>query len=414
MKKALCLVEFNVPTGFGTVGTNLLNQFYKKLPNIYFDVLSPNYEGLTYQYNDRIRVASAKNLDPQFNDFGVLAAQKYLASGDYDYFFCCNDISIGIDLAPLIKFTKSELKKINVKQFKSFFYFPIDNDFKNLNVFAPKEIPKESEYHKYQCGLEVFDELATYTEFGKNVLLKHQPNLKGKLKVIPHGTSKEFDVIQDNEKLEFRKEYFGENSDKFIFLNLNKNNPRKDLPSTIFAFEDAVKNWTHTTKPFLYLHCIDSPTGWNLKQILNQTTLKENIDYNILDTNNFEFSKVENINKIYNICDIGITTATGGGWELFITECYATKLPLIAPNHTSFKELSYGEMYSTLLKTLYPCSFTFDSIVREQIDIYELSDLMINAPYKIEEYKNKSNKAYLFARQLDWFIISDKFLSFFK
>lgn len=434
MKKCLCLLEFDIPTGFATVSKNLINQFIKKLPNVYFDVVSVDYLGKEYFYNEKVFVFSNDSsfyndlVKKQINDtFEITSFLTILAQNDYEYIFIVNDISVGLDIAPILNRIKREKKAANKKQFKSFFYFPIDAEFKGLSqVFNAKESDVETLneqdkefYLKYNIGLEFYDKLATYTNFGREVIYKNNPNLKGKVSIIPHGTDlSNFKPLSYQEKKEFREQLFGENADKLIFLNLNRNQPRKDLFSTIMAFEDAVQNWQHERKPYLYLHAIPHKDGINLKYVLQQTFLKENIHYQILDDKhpiwNNEMPNAEMINKVYNSCDIGITTATGGGWELFITECYATKLPLICPNHTSFKELSCNEKYSKLLKNLYPCCNQFDNTIREQIDIYELSEVMVNVPKEIEEYYIRASAAYDYVKdKLSWNLVSNSFIEWF-
>lgn len=51
MKRCLCLLEFDIPTGFATVSKNLINQFVKKMPNVYFDIVS-----IDYGYNDTYHI----------------------------------------------------------------------------------------------------------------------------------------------------------------------------------------------------------------------------------------------------------------------------------------------------------------------------------------------------------------------
>jgi hypothetical protein len=79
---------------------------------------------------------------------------------------------------------------------------------------------------------------------------------------------------------DFRKQYFGDNADKFIVGCVNRNQSRKDIPTTIFGF---MEYWeSHNKNALLYLHMDPKdPMGWDLKTILKQTPLKEGIDYMI-------------------------------------------------------------------------------------------------------------------------------------
>ena len=65
-------------------------------------------------------------------------------------------------------------------------------------------------------------------------ILKFKPELRTKLKVLPHGNnSKEYFPTEIGD---FRKSYFGDNADKFIITNINRNQPRKDITNSIFSF----------------------------------------------------------------------------------------------------------------------------------------------------------------------------------
>ena len=120
---------------------------------------------------------------------------------------------------------KREKKEQNRKSFKSIFYFPVD-------CKIIKELTR---------NLDFFDLLVTYTEFGRNEVLRFRPELRPKLKVVPHGNNpKHFYPIDVSE---FRKQYFGDNSNKFIITNINRNQPRKDIPNTIFGFIEAKEIW---------------------------------------------------------------------------------------------------------------------------------------------------------------------------
>jgi intein/homing endonuclease len=159
--------------------------------------------------------------------------------------------------------------------------------------------------------------LATYTEYGKSQVLRLNPKLIKKLDVIPHGNnSQDFYPLPKDETLAFRKEYFGDNSNKFIVTNINRNQSRKDIPTTIFGF---LEYWEEYNKnAFLYLHMNwKDPMGWNLKTILSQTPLREGVDYMFpSEENASKGASVELVNKIYNTCDLFLTTATGEGWGL--------------------------------------------------------------------------------------------------
>jgi glycosyltransferase involved in cell wall biosynthesis len=291
-------------------------------------------------------------------------------------------------------------KKLNSsKLFKTIFYFPIDVELLS----------------KLTHGLGYFDFLATYTEFGKQEVLKYRPELKNKIEVIPHGNnSKNFYPLPLNEIKEFKKEYFGDNADKFIVGSVNRNQSRKDIPTTILGFVEYKMNYNDNS--FLYLHMNPTdPMGWHLLQIMEQTPLVEGIDYMFPSSDDFnKGASVEKLNKIINCFDVFVSTATGGGWELTVTEAMGCKVPTIIPKHTSFLTLGGSKGENTyFLEEFYPIISRSDSLIRNQSDLYELAEKIDLVYNEIEneriKHKEKIENAYKFVEKLNWRDISKRF-----
>jgi glycosyltransferase involved in cell wall biosynthesis len=287
------------------------------------------------------------------------------------------------------------------KLFKSIFYFPVDFALTpNLSV-----------------GMEFFDQLVTFTEYGRKMVLNLKPELKHKIRVIPHGNNMKnyFPIELKEEVSTFRKTFFGDNADKFIVGCINRNQSRKDIPTTIFGFMEYWEN--HNKNAFLYLHMDPKdPMGWDLRTILKQTPLVEGVDYMfpVETEQGYKGTSVEDMNRIYNSLDVFLTTATGGGWELTVTEAMACKVPTIVPRHTSFQILGGENAERTYYtETLYPIVAMVDNIIRFQSDLYEIADTLhlIQTQLKKQEseLKNKVEAAYKFVESLDWKDISKKF-----
>ena len=395
--KVLCLFDYNCFTGFASVSKNLMQNWKKQLgKDAQFDIVAINYFGEPYVEEDGTRIISAKLTDNQKDDFGRYTFLKSVLDNDYDVLFILQDLGVTIGLVPHLKKFKEEKKAANKPNFKSILYFPVDSTLvPNLCV-----------------GLDFFDVLATYTEFGRNEVLIQRPDLKGKIKVVPHGTNTKdfFPTISDS----FRKQYFGNNSDKFIVTNINRNQPRKDIPTTIFGFMEF-KN-EYNPNAFLYLHMNPKdPLGWDLKRVLQQTPLIEGVDYMFPSEEDYnKGASVETLNKIYNASDCFITTATGGGWELTVTEAMATLTPIVMPKHTSFGELGgkNGER-CYFLEELSPDVHNIDNIIRFKCNIYEIGEVLSQVwkdkTSNAIDQKLKIEKALKFVKGLDWQSISKVF-----
>jgi glycosyltransferase involved in cell wall biosynthesis len=398
--RILALFDYNSFTGFATVSKNLVKNWQRTFGDaMKLDIVAVNYFGEDYSETDNIRVISAKRRDVAEDDFGRYVFMRSIMDIDYDLVFILQDLGVVVPVIPHVKKLLEDKKNGNRKQFKSILYFPVDFALTpNLAV-----------------GLEFFDVLATYTDYGKNHVLRLRPDLKAKVKVVPHGNNMEnFYPVLSEEVQSFRKEYFKENSDKFIIGCINRNQSRKDIPTTIFGF---LEYWEeHNKNSFLYLHMNPKdPMGWNLKTILSQTPLREGIDYGFPPEEDYnKGTDVSKLNLIYNSIDCFLSTATGGGWELTVTEAMSAKKPVVIPKHTSFEHLGgqKGER-AYFLETLYPIVAMVDNIIRFQSDLYEIAETLNYVKQDIDanspELNYKIEKAYNFVESHDWKEISKSF-----
>jgi len=398
--RILATFDYNAPTGFATVSKNLVKNWKKIFgDSLKLDIVAVNYFGDDYTEGENIRVISAKKKDVAQDDWGRYVFMRSLKDIDYDLIFMLADLGTVVPMLPYLKEIKEEKKAANRKQFKSILYFPVDFALTpNLGV-----------------GLEFFDSLATYTEFGRFHALRVNPAIKGKIKVVPHGNNMEnFYPLPTEEAQAFRKEYFAENADKFIVGSVNRNQSRKDIPTTIFGFLEYWEN--HNANSLLYLHMNPKdPMGWHLRTILAQTPLRERKDFMFPSKDDYnKGADLVKLNKIYNSFDCFLSTATGGGWELTVTEAMSAKKPVIIPKHTSLEHLGgeKGER-AYFLETLYPIVAQVDNIIRFQADLYEISDTL-DQVFKDKKSKAldqtlKIEKAYKFVESLNWTDISKTF-----
>lgn len=398
--RLLALWDYHSFTGFATVSQNLVAQWKQIFgDSMKLDIVAINYFGENYSQGDNIRVISGKVNDAAKDDFGRYVFMRSLLDVDYDVVFIMQDLGVVVPMIPHIKKIKEDKKEQNKKLFKTIFYFPVDFALTpNLTV-----------------GLDFFDSLITYTEYGRNQVLRLIPELKPKLSVIPHGHNmKHFHPLPQSEKNTFRREYFGEENEfKFIVGCINRNQSRKDIPTTIFGFLEYWDNYNKDS--FLYLHMNPKdPMGWHLRTILAQTPLVEGRDFMFANRDETDKgSSVNKMNRIYNSLDAFLTTSTGEGWGLTITEAMACKVPVIAPNHTSIQEITNQGYNAFLLNSLYPIVSMVDNIVRFQSDIYEIADTINQVREAIyddsQEYRNKLQRAYDYVEKLDWKWIAGKF-----
>jgi len=397
-------------SGFGVVAKNLVHQIMQQTDDIEILILGINFydKDPLIMYGGRVTVMDCRRTSDgsSFDEFGRYVMIDMLMNypEPFDMLFMLHDVgTIVLPLLSLIACRKKKME-LNQKNFKTMCYVPIDCG----------HIPAQ-----YFENFGFFDRIVTMNEFSKKVITKTNKSLFKKTSVVPHGVnSDDFFPMPAEEIAAFRKEYFGaENADKIIFSNINRNQPRKDLPTTIFGFIEARKQNTTGKEFFLYLHCAEKDgMGNDLPAIFMQTDLKLGVDYKIAD-DSFWIGQygapTETLNKIYNATDICVTTTLGEGWGLTVTEAMATKTPTIVPLNTSLIEISGNGSRCHVLENMYPV-VNSDNAIRCMTDYQELADVMNEAALQriAGSDADMIDRAYKYVRTLTWKSISDKFLGY--
>ena len=131
--------------------------------------------------------------------------------------------------------------------------------------------------------------------------------------------------------------------DAFMFLNVNRNQPRKRYDLLIMAFvELIVRNPTKN----IVLMCIcdkGEKGGWWLFELYQRELKLRNANIDqfssrlMLSSQDMVFSD-DDINVFYNMADVGVNSADGEGWGLCNFEQMGVGIPQVIPNIGGFKE----------------------------------------------------------------------------
>jgi glycosyltransferase involved in cell wall biosynthesis len=332
-----------VITGFGCVMKEILQNLFKQNPGVYnihlvginfhgdhadeFAITGGLQNGRFIQWPAAVHSPHGANLYGQPKFLDVL---RQNANIDYDAIFLFEDpfwVGGGIpgsqSQAPFVDQIRSILQATGRAHVPIVAYFPIDG------------IPKQS----WVQNISKVDVPITYLNFGAGECVKACPALNGRIHVIPHGVNtKEFFPIPKEEALMFKRAMFGERLGKrYMVLNVNRNQLRKLIPSNLLAFKEFQKL---VPDSFMYLNMRPVDVGWNLIECCNALQLR--IGEDVVFPPEFAVQKglpIEDLNKIFNCADLLTTTAVGGGWELSISQAFATKTAVLAPANTSHIEL---------------------------------------------------------------------------
>ena len=136
--------------------------------------------------------------------------------------------------------------------------------------------------------------------------------------------------------------------DAFIIMSLNRNQPRKRLDVLIVSFVELVVKYP--TRPILLLCICDKGEkgGWWLFELYVRELKKKGVSVEqfgnrlMISSNDMVF-KDEDINVLYNIADLGISTAEGEGWGLCTFEQMGVGIAQVVPDVGGYKEYCNSE-----------------------------------------------------------------------
>jgi len=348
----------------------------------------------------------------------------YVKHHEVDVIFILNDPLVVESLTKPL-----EEMRYSGKRFVTIYYFPIDTEY-----FLP---------HRFEIA-NYFDMPITYTKFGYKQaecfpeILKEDRcyGLGVPLQYIYHGiNTKSFYPLPESQVKELRKGIFKDyiekyGDDLFILLNLNRNQPRKDPTRTLYVFSEfikSLKNDEDKRRVKLLMHMKNNDIGTN---IINMIEYFDNLHHGSpRDEKNNVFlmgsydkaggNTVEQLNKAYNIADVGITTTLGEGWGLFTTECYATKTPVFVPNNTVHSEITRNGRLATLVDTneyVFGYAFVKDDPPRKAVDVKDFVNKLNDCFYNKDKYIEKAEIAFSWIKKsFTWEkIVREQWIPVFK
>lgn len=382
--KILCYCDSpTVATGFGSVSRNILEQLYKT-GQYDIDIFSINYHGNPVDVPYRMWPA----MDYQSGDpYGRRKFCQFAAQHDFDIMWVLQDTFI-VDFLPELT---SYLHTNRSKPFKTIMYYPIDS------VLKPN----------WYNNIKVINKLVAYTDFGKKAYTDYDSTKD--VDVIYHGVdTREYRVLPKDEVEKFRKHYFGAYSDKFIFMNINRNQQRKDIPRTLQAFKEFKKE---VPESILYLHMAKKDQGWDLIELCHNMGLSPTSE--VIFPENMEPNQGyprEVLNMLYNACDCVVSTTLGEGMGLVWLEAMACKTPVIMPRNTSMAEFITEDrgflVDSGSDASLWTCIPNDNEIMRPLVDVEDMVHVMKYVHDNYTEAKERAETAYKWVH--DEMVWSDK------
>jgi len=163
--------------------------------------------------------------------------------------------------------------------------------------------------------------------------------------IILHGF--ESDVYKQLPRADIRKQ-LKIPEEAFVYLNVNRNQPRKRYDILVMAFAELVVKYP--TKP-IYLMCIcdkGEKGGWWIFELFQRELKLRGVNTDMfanrlmLSSQDMVFTD-DDINVFYNLADAGVNSADGEGWGLCNFEQMGVGVPQVVPNIGGFKEFCKPE-----------------------------------------------------------------------
>lgn len=409
-----------VTTGFGHVCKEILNVLYET--GYYsFEIVGINHDGSPHNLPYKIYPAyNGLMNDPAYRD--IYGRQKFLdllGEGRADIAYIIQDTFVIEQQSFGRRIAETNLELPADKKFSFIFYFPIDSTPKQSWIDHSVMLahhPVAYTNYAYQEVLKLYtvDDDSLLDEKTKELNAEKLEALKNSMNIIYHGVNLDnFHPLEQEERDTLKQQFWGDKKDKFVFINVNRNQPRKDLFRTMLAFKKLLDKRRTMGKDdvYLYMHCNIHDSGLFLLDMAKQIQLVEGDEFGFPDPKLFSVSQgfpVNVVNDLYNASDAMVTTTLGEGWGLSLSESMAVKIPVIAPDHTSIPEIvgktKPGIAERGLIVKTDNCFVQRDdnSRVRPLTDVDDLVEKMNLAVENRGKMGGMVERAYEWVRELSW------------
>ncbi len=208
------------------------------------------------------------------------------------------------------------------------------------------------------AALEECDCIVGYTHFVKNEfdqafsrLVQKRGGNFPKVEIIPHGVDRDrFHPSAELLKAQFASEAranakrklfgdFGDVDRSTIVLNASRPDKRKRIDLTIAGFARFAADKPENVRLCLHHGIRDETVEHQMTTLLHRYGVADRAFLNPLPGG---VVNDEQLNLLYNACDIGINTSMGEGWGLVSLEHAATGAVQMVPDHSACKEIWSG------------------------------------------------------------------------
>lgn len=222
---------------------------------------------------------------------------------------------------------------------------------------------------------------------------------------IPHGVDENlFYPLNPNEK-NHCKNMFGV-ANKFVVGVVARNQGRKMLDRTIKAFAQFCKKRPDAV---LLMHTdpYDNAQVFNMTGLIARYGIQNRVFFT--GTNFYKGFDYTEMNQVYNAMDVFLLTTSGEGFGIPIIEAMAAKVPVVATNYTTTKELVTDNLAGLSVRVAAEITGSWE-VERGIADIdncVEALDALYEDPEGRKIMGDNGRKAVL--QKYTWDIVGEKF-----
>lgn len=319
----------NQGTGYARVANKITN-YLADIPGVEVVYYAfQNYPGQDIKdrfINPRIKFYDALEIDSEspkgFGDRGIVST---IIEEKPDVLFLYNDLPVTAGILDLIpsKYTPS----------KKYVYLDIVYPWERLAYYETlKRHNVDRIWVFLNCWkIHLVDDLG----FDENVV-----------KVLPHGV--DFSRFVDIPREEAKRQ-MGFEEDDYVVINMNRNSYRKQWCTTIKAFLEFLKDQDMNPNIKLYCGCVSkTDDGYDIPELIFMECVRRGMDpMTVLNKHIFINPRPlhltdEEVNKAYNVGDVGMNTCCGEGFGLTTMEHAYFNRPQIVSGVPALKETLGG------------------------------------------------------------------------
>lgn len=167
--------------------------------------------------------------------------------------------------------------------------------------------------------------------------------------IIPIGGNQAIrrkETIKDSRDFRIRKMRL-QDPDCFLVVNVNRNQPRKDIRATVKSFKkfkELVAKHGGTKRPVLWLQMRPDDNFGDARQVIQEEGLINDYDVQFPPYFNVGVGwSIEELNMLYNTADVFISTSVAEGFGLTPVEAGFAGCPVLVPGHSGFLQ-TVGEL----------------------------------------------------------------------